>query len=230
MQPGLFSSVALLLIAVAAPGQTTTSRAPFVRAMGTGTVSIQPDEATLDLSVVTLAQTATAASSQNATQVTSVIGALTSLLGSTASIKTVSYSLVANYSYPANGLPVLTGYTANNTVEATITNLGAIGQAIDTGIQAGANQVAGLTFGLQDDSQARSQALKLATAQASANATSMAGGVGMHTGAVQVISEGTTVTPTPVGIAGTAAGTPTPILSGNLTIQATVTVEVSLTQ
>jgi uncharacterized protein YggE len=194
-------------------------------------VSIQPDQATLDLSVVTMAQTATSTSQQNATLVSSVIAALTSLLGSSASIKTVSYSLTANYSYPSNGQPVLVGYTANNTVEANITNLAAIGQAIDTGIQAGANQVAGLSFGLQNDSSARSQALMQATAQAQANAASMATGVGMHIGAVQVISEGTSVTPSPVAVAGTAAGaTTTPIVTGNLTVQATVTLEVSLTQ
>jgi uncharacterized protein YggE len=222
--------MALLLTALVASAQTTTNRIPFVRAFGTGTVVIQPDQATLDLSVVTQAQTATATSSQNATQVTSVIGALTSLLGASASIKTVSYSLTANYSYPANGQPVLTGYTATNTVEATITNLGVIGQAIDAGIQAGANQIAGLTFGLQNDSQARSQALMQATSQASANAASMASGVGMHIGTVQVISEGTTVSPTPVAVPGAAATTTTPIVSGTLTVQATVTLDVGLTQ
>lgn len=220
----------IVLAALGASAQTTTSRIPFVRATGTATVSIQPNQATLDLGVVTQAQTATAAAAENATQVTNVISALTNLLGMTASIKTVSYSLNAVYSYPSNGQAVLTGYTANNTVEATISNLTVIGQTIDAGIQAGANQVVGLTFGLKDDSSARASALMQATAQASANASAMASGLNMHTGAVQVISEGTMVTPVPVAIAGTASPTTTPILSGTLTIQATVTLEVSLTQ
>jgi hypothetical protein len=229
MKARLFSGAAVLLAVLGASAQTTTSRIPFVRAMGTGTVSIQPDQATLDLSVVTQAQTATAASQQNATLVTSVIGALTSLLGTSGTVKTVSYSLTANYSYPQNGQPVLVGYTATNTVEANITNLAIIGQAIDAGIQAGANQVAGLNFGLQNDSSARGQALTQATAQAHTNAASMASGVGMHIGTVQVISEGSTVTPSPVGVAGTATAATTPIVTGNLTVQATVTLEVSLT-
>lgn len=230
MKSILLSALALMLSSMGAPAQTSTTRAPFVSAVGTATVTFQPDQATIDLGVVTQGQTASAASTQNAAQTAAVISALTSLLGAGGSLKTISYSLTANYSYPQNGPPILTGFTATNTVEITMSNLAGIGQAIDTGIQAGANQVVGLTFGLKDDSQARSQALMQATAQASANAASMASGVGMHSGAVQLISEGTTVTPVGSAAPGTASSAVTPIVTGTLSIQATVTLNVALTQ
>ena len=143
MKAGFLSALAFLLLTLGASAQNSTTRIPFVQAQGMGTVTIQPDQAILDLSVMTQASTATAASAQNATQVTSVISALTNLLGASASIKTVSYSLNANYSYPSNGQSVLTGYTAVNTVEATISDLTVIGQTIDAGVQAGAGGAGG---------------------------------------------------------------------------------------
>src|SRR6266403_373050 len=73
-------------------------RRPFVTAQGDATVSVQPDEARVQFSVVTQATTAQAAASQNATEVTAVLAALRSVLGPTAELKTLSYSLTPNYS------------------------------------------------------------------------------------------------------------------------------------
>src|SRR5689334_10681330 len=170
------------------------ARSPFIRAGGQATVSVNPDLARIAFSVVTQAPNAQAASSQNATQVSSLIGQLQALLGSGASIKTINYSLTPNYVYPRDGgIPTLTGYTASNTVVVTTGDLGNVGRVIDTGIQAGANQVSGLQFGLKDDQPARTQALKLATAQAKVRADAMAAGAGMHTGAYHSIEEGVAV-------------------------------------
>jgi uncharacterized protein YggE len=199
---------------------------PFVRAVGQGSVSIKPDQAKVSFSVITQASTAQAASTQNATQVQALLTALTGVLGPNADVRTVSYSLSPNYTYPQNQQPVLTGYTASNTVQATTTDLANVGKLIDTGIQAGANQVQGLSFGLINDQDARSQALKLATMQAKALADAMASGLGMHTGAAQTIQEGVATSTTPVSAVGAVSATP--VVSGTLTIDATVTLDVSL--
>ena len=218
----------LILLMVAACGlPAQPSRSPFVRAAGQATVSVNPDLARIAFSVVTQAPTAQAASSQNATQVSSLIGQLQALLGSGASIKTINYSLTPNYVFPRDGgIPTLTGYTASNTVEVTTGDLGNVGRVIDTGIQAGANQVSGLQFGLKDDQPARTQALKLATAQAKVRADAMAAGAGMHTGAYHSIEEGVAVRAPVLGTG--AAGPSTPIVSGRVDVEATVTVEIDL--
>src|SRR5260370_14418194 len=171
---------------------------PFVRASGNATVPVKPDKATIQFSVVTTASTAQDAASQNANVVTAVLAALGTLLGPNPNIQTLSYSLNPNYSFPQNGQPILTGYTASNTVQVILTDLSLIGRVIDTGIQAGANRVQGLQFGLQDDQPSRAQALKLATAQAKANADAMASGLGQHTVAAIAIQQGGTCIPTPV--------------------------------
>jgi uncharacterized protein YggE len=202
---------------------------PFVRASGSATVPVKPDKATIQFSVVTTASTAQDAASQNANVVTAVLAALGTLLGPNPNIQTLSYSLNPNYNFPQNGQPILTGYTASNTVQVILTDLSLIGRVIDTGIQAGANRVQGLQFGLQDDQPSRAQALKLATAQAKSNADAMASGLGQHTGAAIAIQQGGTSTPTPVllGVAATASAT-TPVETGVVNVQASVTLDVAL--
>ena len=188
----------LALLSVTAQAQTPPRRAVVVAA-GQGTVSVQPDEAKVQFSVVTQAVTASDAASQNATQVTAVLAALRSVLGPSANLRTLSYSLNPNYS---NGnQPILIGYTATNTVQVTLSDLSLIGKVIDTGIQAGANRVQGLQFDLKDDQPTRAQALKLATVQAKAHADAMASGLGLKTGAAISIQEGfaTTVQPVRLG-------------------------------
>src|SRR5712692_7772487 len=105
------------LLSLTAQAQTQQRRAVVV-AVGQGTVSVQPDEAKIQFSVVTQAVTAQDAASQNANQVTAVLAALRSVLGPNANLKTLSYSLNPNYS---NGNPpILIGYTATNTVQVTL--------------------------------------------------------------------------------------------------------------
>jgi uncharacterized protein YggE len=203
---------------------------PFVRAVGSATVPVKPDKAVIQFSVVTTAATAQDASTQNANQVTAVLAALTGLLGPNANIQTLSYSLSPNYNFPQNQPPVLTGYTASNTVQVTVTDLSVIGKVIDTGVQAGANRVQGLQFGLQDDQPSRQQALKMATSQAKSHADAMASGLGLHTGAAISIQEGTAVTPQPVLLGAATPSATTPVETGVVNVQASVTLEVAIVQ
>jgi len=207
--------------------QVSTPRPPFVQAVGQGSVSVQPDRAKIDFSVVTTATTAQNAAAQNATQVSALIAALQTLLGSTGNIQTIGYSLSPNYNYPPGANPVLTGYTASNTIEVSASDLSMVGTIIDTGVRAGATNVQSLQFTLQNPDPVLQQALKLATTQAKAHADAMASGVGMHSGAVRSIRENVSTSVTPV--VATPGTNTTPVLPGLVNIQATVTLEVDLT-
>lgn len=217
----------LVLVSGVLSAQTTT-RAPYVRAVGQATVSVKPDQGQIDFSIVTQGTTAKDASSQNAVQVSNVLAQLQALLGPNADIKTVNYSLSPNYIYPQNGgTPTLTGYTATNTVRVTTGDLTTIGSIIDTGVQAGANQVSSLQFGLKNSDPAQAQALRMATAQAKTHADAMAAGGGLHTGSFFSIEEGVTVRPIS-GLGAPSAAPSTPIVTGLVDVQATVTVQVDL--
>ena len=220
-------ALALSLCSTAAYAQVSTPRPPFVRAVGQGNVSVQPDQAKIDFGVVTTASTAQNAAAQNATQVSALLAALQTLLGSTANIQTIGYSLSPNYNYPPGGNPVLTGFTASNTIEVSASDLSMVGTIIDTGVQAGATNVQSLQFTLQNPDPALQQALKLATTQGKAHADAMASGVGMRSGAVRSIQENVSTSVTPV--VATPGTSTTPVLPGLVNIQATVTLEVDLT-
>src|SRR5260370_34744863 len=161
-----------------------------VVASGMASVSAKPDQAKLDVGVVTQAATAQDAAAQNASQVDAVLAQPRAVLGSAADIKTISYSLSPNYRYPQGAPPVLTGYTASHTVHITMRDLSLIGKTIDAASQAGANNVQGLRFTIQDEEPLPQQALGLAAKQASAYAQAIVVGLGGSLGATVTAQEG----------------------------------------
>ncbi len=212
----------LLLVSVLCAAQTPSS----IQATGSATVTAKPDQATLSIGVVTQGTTAQQAADSNATAANAMIQALQTVLGNAGTIQTISYSLSPRYT--SNGT-VLSGYTASNTVQVITTNLSLIGPLIDSANQAGANSIAGPSFGLQNPDPQQQQALSAAAKQALAHASAIASGLGAKTGAVISAQEGSAVVPMYSNL-GAAAATGTPIQTGTVTVSATVTVTVALVQ
>jgi len=203
-------------------------RPASITAVGTAVVSVAPDLAHVDVGVFTQGATAQDASTANATQASTIIAALQALLGGGANIKTINYSLSPVYNNPPAGQnPTIIGYSVSNTVEITLTDLSKIGRTIDTAIQSGANRVQGISFDLQDRNPPTAQALKAAATNARAQADAIAAGLNVHIGVVLHASEGVN-TSTPVVGVGAAAPT-TPVQTGLVVIQASVTLEVAIT-
>jgi uncharacterized protein YggE len=89
--------------------------------------------------------------------------------------------------------------------------------------------VQGISFDLQDRNPVIAQALKSAAGRARAQADAIASGLNVHTGAVLHASEGVnTAIPMPLGAAAAAAPA-TPIETGLVIVQASVTLEVAIT-
>jgi uncharacterized protein len=165
-------------------GAPVSSAGPAsVRAAGEGVVYAKPDEAKIDIGVVTQAPTAQAAGAQNAAQTQAVLDRLHSVLGSKADIRTISYSLSPNYKFDG-GKSTIQGYSASNTVEVTSDDLAGIGKVVDAATAGGANQIQRLQFLLKDEKPARSEALRKAAQEARSNAEAMAGALGLKLGRV----------------------------------------------
>jgi uncharacterized protein len=212
----------LILSATLAYSQSAT---PSVQATGTATITVKPDQATLSVGVVTQGTTAQQAADLNATAADAMIKALDSVVHGAGTIQTISYSLSARYS---NNGTVIAGYTASNTVQVVTTNLALVGPLIDAGNKAGANEIGGPSFSLQNPEPQRQQALAAAAKQALAHIAAIAAGLGAKTGAVLAAQEGSSVTP--IGPLGAGAATSTPIQTGTVSVSATVTVSVALVQ
>ena len=203
---------------------------PSVQANGSATLTAKPNQAQLDVGVVTNAATAQDASQQNASLSTTVQAALSKVLGSAGTLQTVSYYVTPRYSTTPNQPSVIIGYTASNTVRVTTTDLSQIGLLIDAANQAGANSVGGLSFGLQDPEPLLQQALTQATKQATAHAAAIAAGLGSKLAAVLSAQEGSSYVPIAVGVGSAGAAVTTPVQTGLVTVYATVTIQVGLAQ
>lgn len=215
-----------LLLASTAMAQTATPGT--VQAVGNATIHFTPDQAQFSIGVVTQGATAQDAVQQNAALSTTVQGALNSALGANGNIQTTNYSVSPRY----NNLqpPGIIGYTATNTVLVTTFNPAIVGSLIDTATQAGANNIGGVSFGLQNPDPFIQQALTAAGKQALAYAASIAAGVGGRIGPVRSAIQGSQYTP----VAGTGVGfsppPPTPIQAGTVSVSATVTITALLIQ
>lgn len=220
--PVLFAAASALVAQTA-----TTTPMPTIQANGTATVSKPPDQAQLTVGVVTQAATAQDAAQQNALQTTAVIGAVQQALGTLGTIQTIGYSVTPRYN---NANPAaIVGYTASNTLQVTVYDLTSLpGRVIDAANQAGANNISGISFSLQDPDPALRQALTQATQQALAHANAIASGLNAKVGPVVSAQEGGTVTP--YVAAGVSAGVATPIQTGTVTVSATVTITAQMTQ
>ena len=200
-----------------------------VQAVGSATVSGQPDQVKVDIGVTTTANTAQDASTQNATQMTAVQSQIRQVLGPAADIKTIAYSISPNYR-TSGQQPVLTGYTANNTIEVTAGDTASIVKVIDSVSPVGATNIQSLRFTIADDTPLRLQALSAAAKQAIGHAQAIAGGLGLKVGNVIAAQEGVSVTPIVTGILAPGATPSTPIEPGLVTVTANVTIVAQLTQ
>lgn len=221
------SLIALVLLSSLAPAQA--QRRPVIRATADASASGAPDQVKVSVGVLTRAATAQDAAAQNAALTSTVIAQLKQAAGSGSEVKTISYSLSPNYNYPPGGQPILVGYSASNTVEVTTSDLNAAGKIIDTGIQAGANTVNGLSFGMKDPQPMQAQALRLAAQKAKANAEAIASGLGVRIGAVMIAEQGSSIRVVNTDVRAGAAPSPTtPVEPGLVVVSATVSVEVEL--
>src|SRR5664280_2924377 len=120
----------LLLLMLCCPAMPAQTAVPSVQANGSATITAKPDQAQLDVGVVTNGTTAQDASQQNASLSNTVQAALSKVLGSAGTLQTVSYSVSPRYSTTPNQPSVIVGYTASNTVRVTTTDLSQIGLLI----------------------------------------------------------------------------------------------------
>src|ERR1039457_3380039 len=125
----------LLLLMVCCSAMAAQTAVSSVQANGSATLSAKPDQAQLDVGVVTNGATAQDASQQNASLTTTVQAALSKVLGSAGTQQTVSYYLTPLYSYTPNQPSVIIGYSASNTTRVTTTDLTQIGLLIDSANQ-----------------------------------------------------------------------------------------------
>jgi uncharacterized protein YggE len=234
MMPWLLPlTMGLSLLAQQTPPRSSI---PHIRVHGDATVSARPDRVQLDVGVIGQGASSQAATELNARQSNAVIDQLRKLVPS-ANIRTVNFSVNANYQYPKDGSPAtIAGYTANNTVRVELDDLAALPGIIDAATGSGANNVNRVTFGLRDERGARAEALGRAVDQARASARALAMKMNVRLGRLLsieeeqplVVSPGRQVELAPRAKSG--GGESTPVEPGMIDVHASVQLTIAVIQ
>ena len=165
------------------------------------------------------------AQQENANKSDAVVRALRSAAGTGAEVKTSDYSLQPIRVYKEGQPPIITGYEARNSVTVIMSDLTRVGAVIDATAQAGANDVAGISFTLRKDRPARDQALAEATREAVSKAQVIATALGGRLVRIIEVQEEGVERPRPIytdQLQMKTMSAPTPIEVGTLDITSRV--------
>ena len=203
------------------PGNASPSR---ITVVGTGSVSVTPDRAAFTFGTINQGSTAAAALAASSNDARRIVAVLRRSGVARADIQTSEVSLSPRMS--ENGDAVI-GYTATNSVTATVRRIGDAGAVVDAAVDAGANQVYGPNLLVSEQKAAYRDALEAAVAEARTKAETLAATAGARLGRITAIAE-SGGTPRPVFAAEAALKSAAQIEPGTQTIEATVSVTFAL--
>jgi uncharacterized protein YggE len=169
-------------VSAAIPGTITV--------VGEGKVTLEPDIARVTIGVETVTDTVKDASDQNRAAVEAVLAALAEQGIAEEDIQTSGFSIFAERFGPEG--PLAEGdvrYRVSNNVMVTIRDIDSVGTILDAAIEAGANNIYGVEFALDDPTVAESDARTAAIADAKAKAEELAQLTGLPLGAIISVSE-----------------------------------------
>lgn len=168
--------------------------ARIITVVGEGKVSLKPDIATINVGAEARAATVSEAKAEVDAQMAAIIAALEEVGVAEKDIQTSHYGIY----FEREPMPVLGegtaarvqgGYVVSNMVQVTVRDVEKAGGVLDAVVQAGANQVYGVTFTVADESTWQSQARADAMADARSRAQELADLAGVELGQVVSVSE-----------------------------------------
>ncbi|WDA40231.1 SIMPL domain-containing protein [Erythrobacter sp. BLCC-B19] len=184
------SAAALPLGNLAAAEVGIAATGPVVELTVYESIDIAPDTATVGAGVTTEATSASEAMRQNSAAMQKVIARLKTLGIAEKDIQTAGINLNANYEYDqATSRQVFRGYRASNTVSVILRKIDDTGKVLDALVEAGANDLSGPYFSIENDTEAKILARKRAVERAQAQARDYAKMLGYADIRVLMINE-----------------------------------------
>ncbi|MBN2002748.1 MAG: SIMPL domain-containing protein [Anaerolineae bacterium] len=165
----------------------------IINVSASGDASITPDIADVRFGVESINTDAGATLTDNSTKMAAILAAVKALGIEDKDVQTAEYNMWIEQIYePERGIP--TGelrYHVTNQLIVRVRDINKVGALLETVLQAGANNVSGVSFGVDDTTALQSQARKEALENARAKAEELAAGLGVKVGKVRQISEAT---------------------------------------
>ncbi|MCS6907073.1 MAG: SIMPL domain-containing protein [Anaerolineales bacterium] len=216
------------------PGTPASEGTPRTLSVtGTGKSYLEPDIAYIYIGVHTENAEAGKAVTENTTRSQKVIEALKKFNIADKDIQTTNFSIYPQQQFDSQGKVTGVIYVVDNTVYVALRDLSKIGELLDAVVNAGANNISGITFDVEDKSAALSEARAAAMADARRQAEELAKAAGVTLGEIMNISTYASI-PTPYPIyAGRGGGdvmmqSPVPISPGQTILQVDVSVTYAL--
>ncbi|HEX7594375.1 MAG TPA: SIMPL domain-containing protein [Anaerolineae bacterium] len=204
-----------------------------VSVTGTGKVGVKPNIATSSIGIEVTATTLADATSQANAKMAAVIDKIKSFGVADKDIQTVNYNVqpITEQPKPNGGTPRITGYNINNQVSVTVRKIDDLGKILDAAVAAGANNIYGVSFSIDDPTPYQQQARAAAVKDAMDKASQLAKAGGVTLGKIVWISEGS-IEPRPVLRAAAApslgGGAAVPVETGQLEIAVSVDMRFAL--
>jgi uncharacterized protein YggE len=228
----------LLITAFAGPATTLAQdqtnddqKVRSISVTGVGRVKAEPDVADVNLGVTKQGEDAQAAAAEAATTMDAVISALLEAGIAEADIQTTSLSLNPIYDWDENP-PDIEGWEASNLVNVTVRDIESVGEVVDAATAAGATNVNGISFRVDDPSAAEAEARSAAVADARVKADQLAADAGVTIIGVFSITESGAQMPQPIfmeraafDMAAAEAVPTTPVLPGQVELSISVFIQ-----
>ena len=170
--------------------QPASSTGRGITVVGMGKASGTPDVAHVNVGIETEADTVQKAVADNKDKMTRLLETLKGLGIADKDIQTTNYGVYTQRQPGPDGKGMgPTTYNVNNQVNVTVRDVAKLGDVLDKAVAAGANNVYGVSFSVDDTSKLEADARAKAFADAKARAESLAKLAGVTLGDVATVSE-----------------------------------------
>jgi uncharacterized protein YggE len=239
MQTRLYLSILVILALIAATAtQATAQRTqqrfrPMINVSGEGKATAPPDMATIRTGVVSQAATAKEALAQNNGAMQEILDLLKQHDIAAKDVQSSTFNVSPVYDHDNQGQvePKVTAYRVHNEVQVRVRKLASLGEVLEALVQAGSNQISGISFDVGDPAGILNEARSDAIRDAKSRANVYAQAAGVSVGQVLQISEQPFDVPRPMmlGVAARAAES-VPVATGEQEFRVTVNVAYELRQ
>lgn len=210
---------------------TTQQTSGELVVVGEGKVDITPNLATVDLGIVANnVRTVEEVQSQINKTNNAIVDEMKKIGIDKKDIKTSNYSISPNYNYTTGGNGQISGYNGNATVTVKVHDTSKLPQVLTSSTKAGANQIIGTNYSIENPENYREEARSKAIANAKEQAQKIANSLGVHLGkAVNIVESTGNQGPIPMAYGKSEAlmmggGAAPDLQPGTQTITSTVTV------
>lgn len=169
---------------------TSSTTSGELAVVGEGKVDVVPDSASVDIGVIVNDAATVEEAQNNLNNINNrVVEALVGLKIDKKDIKTSNYSVNPNYIYPEGGRSSISGYNGNVNITVKVKDVENLAKVIEAATKAGANNIFGTNYTVENPEKYREEAREKAIANARAQAEKLASTLGIRLGKIVNVVE-----------------------------------------